>query len=138
MASAAHLCLCSQLIILLYCLQSNLPISTSLHLGEVYSFGAFLDAIMMMQKYEILSIIGEGAYGVVLKCRSNDSQEILAIKKFKESEEDEAVRKTTSREVKVLKLLRHPNVVELREAFRKKAVVYLVFEYVHSNLLEVL
>ena len=91
-----------------------------------------------MQKYEILGIIGEGAYGVVLKCRSNDSQEILAIKKFKESEEDKAVRKTTSREVKVLKLLRHPNVVELREAFRKKAVVYLVFEYVHSNLLEVL
>ena len=91
-----------------------------------------------MQKYEILGIIGEGAYGVVLKFRSNDSQEILAIKKFKESEEDEAVRKTTSREVKVLKLLRHPNVVELREAFRKKGVVYLVFDYVHSNLLEVL
>jgi cyclin-dependent kinase-like len=91
-----------------------------------------------MQKYEILGIIGEGAYGVVLKCRAHDSQELLAIKKFKESEEDEAVRKTTAREVKVLKLLKHPNVVELREAFRKKGVVYLVFEFVQSNLLEVL
>jgi cyclin-dependent kinase-like len=91
-----------------------------------------------MQKYEIMGIIGEGAYGVVLKCRSNESQEVVAIKKFKESEEDEAVRKTTAREVKVLKMLRHPNVVELREAFRKKGVVYLVFEFVQSNLLEVL
>jgi cyclin-dependent kinase-like len=67
-----------------------------------------------MQKYEILGIIGEGAYGVVLKCRSNQSQEVVAIKKFKESEDDEAVRKTTAREVKVLKMLHHPNIVELR------------------------
>jgi cyclin-dependent kinase-like len=36
-----------------------------------------------MQKYEILGIIGEGAYGVVLKCRSNENGELAAIKKFK-------------------------------------------------------
>lgn len=42
------------------------------------------------------------------------------------------------REVKILKMLRHPNIVELKEAFRKKGIVYLVFEYVQNNLLEVL
>ena len=42
------------------------------------------------------------------------------------------------REVKILKMLKHPNVVELKEAFRKKGIVYLVFEYVQNNLLEVL
>lgn len=31
------------------------------------------------------------------------------------------------REVKVLKMLKHPNIVELKEAFRKKGIVYLVF-----------
>lgn len=62
----------------------------------------------------------------------------MAIKKFKESEEDEIVKKTTMREVKILKMLKHPNVVELKEAFRKKGIVYLVFEYVQNNLLEVL
>jgi cyclin-dependent kinase-like len=35
-------------------------------------------------------------------------------------------------------MVRHPNLVELKEAFRKKGIVYLVFEYVQSNLLEVL
>jgi serine/threonine protein kinase len=30
--------------------------------------------------------VGEGAYGVVLKCRNKDNGEIVAIKKFKESE----------------------------------------------------
>jgi cyclin-dependent kinase-like len=36
-----------------------------------------------MQKYEILSAIGEGAYGVVLKCRDIESNSFVAIKKFK-------------------------------------------------------
>ena len=42
------------------------------------------------------------------------------------------------REVKLLKILKHSSVVELKEAFRKKGIVYLVFEYVQNNLLEVL
>ena len=31
------------------------------------------------------------------------------------------------REVKLLKMLKHSSVVELKEAFRKKGIVYLVF-----------
>lgn len=91
-----------------------------------------------MNKYEILGTVGEGAYGVVLKCRNKINNEIVAIKKFKESEEDESVRKTTIREVKILKMLRHPNIVSLKEAFRRKGKLNLVFEYVEKNLLEVL
>jgi serine/threonine protein kinase len=36
-----------------------------------------------MNKYEVLGVVGEGAYGVVLKCRNKESGEIQAIKKFK-------------------------------------------------------
>lgn len=46
-----------------------------------------------MNKYEILGVVGEGAYGVVLKCKNRENGEILAIKKFKETEDDEIVRK---------------------------------------------
>ena len=91
-----------------------------------------------MNKYEVLGIVGEGAYGVVLKCRNKDNNEFVAIKKFKESEDDEIVRKTTLREVKVLRMLRQENIVHLKEAFRRKGKLYLVFEYVEKNLLEVL
>jgi len=62
----------------------------------------------------------------------------VAIKKFKESEEDEAIRKTTIREVKILRMLRQDNIVQLKEAFRRKGKLYLVFEYVERNLLEIL
>jgi len=91
-----------------------------------------------MNKYEVLGIVGEGAYGVVLKCRNKETAEIVAIKKFKESDDDEILRKTTLREVKILRMLRHNNIVSLKEAFKRKAKLYLVFEYVEKNLLEVL
>lgn len=91
-----------------------------------------------MNKYEVLGVVGEGAYGVVLKCRNKENGEIVAIKKFKESEDDEVLRKTTLREVKILRMLRHINIVGLKEAFKRKAKLYLVFEFVDKNLLELL
>jgi cyclin-dependent kinase-like len=91
-----------------------------------------------MNKYEVLGVVGEGAYGVVLRCRNKESGDIVAIKKFKESDDDENLRKTTLREVKILRSLRHKNIVMLIEAFRRRAKLYLVFEYVEKNLLEVL
>ena len=50
----------------------------------------------------------------------------------------EVLRKTTLREVKILRMLRHNNIVSLTEAFRRKTKLYLVFEYVDKNLLEIL
>jgi len=91
-----------------------------------------------MNKYEVVGVVGEGAYGVVLKCQNKESGELVAIKKFKESEDDDIVRKTTLREVKMLRMLRQDNIVQLKEAFRRKGKLYLVFEFVDKNLLEVL
>jgi cyclin-dependent kinase-like len=59
-----------------------------------------------MNKYEVIGIVGEGAYGLVLKCRNKETGEQVAIKKFKDTEDDEVVRKTTIREVKILKMLK--------------------------------
>lgn len=91
-----------------------------------------------MNKYEVLGVVGEGAYGVVLKCRNKENNEFVAIKKFKESEDDEILRKTTLREVKILRMLRHINIVCLKEAFKRKSKLYLVFEFADKNLLELL
>ncbi|KAL3156963.1 hypothetical protein ABBQ38_001221 [Trebouxia sp. C0009 RCD-2024] len=73
-----------------------------------------------MNKYEVMEVVGEGAYGVVLKCRNKETGGVVAVKKFKESDDDEVVRKTTLREVKMLRSLRHDNIVTLLEAFRRK------------------
>ncbi|XP_035377647.1 cyclin-dependent kinase-like 5 isoform X1 [Electrophorus electricus] len=92
----------------------------------------------VMNKFEVLGIVGEGAYGVVLKCRHKDTNEIVAIKKFKDSEENEEVKETTLRELKMLRTLKQENIVELKDAFRRRGKLYLVFEYVEKNMLELL
>lgn len=60
-----------------------------------------------MEKYEKLSKIGEGSYGVVFKCRHKDTGQIVAIKKFVESEEDPVIKKIALREIRMLKVRRH-------------------------------
>ena len=89
-----------------------------------------------MENYELLGTIGEGTYGVVLKARHKETGQTVAIKKFKESDEAEEVRKTALREVRILKQLRHDNIVGLLEVFRRKRKLYLVFEFVESTLLQ--
>ncbi|KAK1802072.1 hypothetical protein P4O66_004415 [Electrophorus voltai] len=85
-----------------------------------------------------------------------ETKELVAIKKFKDSEavlwfladnppptstrlaENEEVKETTLRELKMLRTLKQENIVELKEAFRRRGKLYLVFEYVEKNMLELL
>jgi cyclin-dependent kinase-like len=73
---------------------------------------------------------------LVLKARHKATGQIVAIKKFKESDEDEQVRKTALREIRILKQLRHDNIVSLLDVFRRNGKLYLVFEYVQRTILE--
>lgn len=57
-----------------------------------------------MERYEKLGKVGEGSYGVVFKCRNKDTGQIVAIKKFLESEEDPVIRKIALREIRMLKV----------------------------------
>ena len=106
-----------------------------------------------MKKYDILGVVGEGAYGVVLKCRNKHTKEIstnlqayhrlclhvvVAIKKFKELSDNQIVNKISIREMKMLKRCDHENIVLLKNAFKRRGRLYLVFEYVDKNLLEIL
>lgn len=59
-----------------------------------------------MDRFEKLSRLGEGSYGVVYKCRDRDSGDLVAVKRFVESEDDPAIRKIALREIRLLKVLR--------------------------------
>ena len=91
----------------------------------------------MKNKYELLGIVGEGAYGIVYKCLNKETNKYVAVKKFKETQ-DKLVQKTMKRELAMLQMLHHENVVEFQESFVSKGNFFLVFEYVEKNLLEVL
>jgi cyclin-dependent kinase-like len=89
-----------------------------------------------MEKYDILDVIGEGSYGLVVKCRHRQSGQLVAIKKFIQNEDDTLVKKIAMREIRMLKQLRHENLVNLVEVFRRKKRICLVFEFVEHSLLD--
>eukprot|EP00761_Pharyngomonas_kirbyi_P010205 gb/GECH01010223.1/.p1 GENE.gb/GECH01010223.1/~~gb/GECH01010223.1/.p1 ORF type:complete len:231 (+),score=35.81 gb/GECH01010223.1/:1-693(+) len=94
-----------------------------------------------MNRYEILEKVGEGAYGEVMKCKHKDNGEIVAIKKFKEADnmmDKEQSKKTMFRELKLLREVKHDNIVSMKEAFRRKGRLYIVFEFVEETLLDLI
>lgn len=66
-----------------------------------------------MERYEKLSRLGEGSYGVVYKCRDHETGGLVAVKRFVESEEDPAIRKIALREIRLLKVVKYVNTFQL-------------------------
>lgn len=64
----------------------------------------FNQIFITMTKYEKICKIGEGSYGNVYKCRNRDNGQIVAIKKFIESEDDPLIKKIALREIRMLKV----------------------------------
>eukprot|EP00241_Pyramimonas_parkeae_P004653 CAMPEP_0114271290 /NCGR_PEP_ID=MMETSP0058-20121206/27764_1 /TAXON_ID=36894 /ORGANISM="Pyramimonas parkeae, CCMP726" /LENGTH=920 /DNA_ID=CAMNT_0001390227 /DNA_START=291 /DNA_END=3055 /DNA_ORIENTATION=+ len=92
-------------------------------------------------QYEVSKVVGEGAYGMVMKSRDRNSATVVAIKEFKVNDDDpdaEEVRRTSRREVGLLKSLTHKNIVKYLNEFYEKEKLYVVMEFVPRNLLEVL
>ena len=67
-------------------------------------------------EYEVLNEkLGEGTFGIVSKARSKRTGNIFALKKILMHNEKEGFPITALREVKLLKMLSHPNVLHLEE-----------------------
>ncbi|KAK8870585.1 hypothetical protein M9Y10_008471 [Tritrichomonas musculus] len=87
-----------------------------------------------MKRFEKLEVIGNGAFGIVSKCRDKETGDIVAIKMMKQ--------KYTSfeeclqlKEVKSLRKIKHENVIKLLQVFRENDNLYLVFEYIPNGSL---
>ena len=69
-----------------------------------------------ISEYEVLNEkLGEGTFGVVSKAKSRRTGNIVALKKILMHNEKEGFPITALREVKLLKMLSHPNILTLEE-----------------------
>lgn len=62
----------------------------------------------------------------------------MAIKRYSENDSDPIIRKIAMREVRMLRQLRHPNLINLIEVFRRKRRLHLVFDYCELTVLDVI
>ncbi|CCW61029.1 unnamed protein product [Phytomonas sp. EM1] len=91
-----------------------------------------------MEKYELISRIGDGTFGSVAKAVNKKTGQLVAIKKMKQKfySWDQCVRLP---EVEVVrKIHSHPNVVKLREVIRENNELFFVFEFMDNDLLDVI
>jgi protein kinase len=88
-----------------------------------------------MKRFEELEVLGNGAFGIVTKCRDRETGDIIAIKKMKQryASFDECLQ---LKEVKSLRKMKNPNVVRLLQVFRENEYLYLVFELLGKSLLK--
>ncbi|XP_065160185.1 cyclin-dependent kinase 9 [Atheta coriaria] len=94
-------------------------------------------------KYEKVAKIGQGTFGEVFKARDKSNpNKYVAMKKVLMENEKEGFPITALREIRILQLLKHENVVNLIEICRTKATqfnkyrstFYLVFDFCEHDL----
>jgi len=89
---------------------------------------------MPVTSYYKLEKIGEGTYGIVYKAKERSSGKSVALKKIRPESENEGIPATTIREILLLKNLKHPSIINLIEIIHNENKMYLVFEYIETDL----
>lgn len=89
---------------------------------------------MAVSAFQKMEKIGEGTYGVVYKARERNTGKLVALKKIRPESENEGIPATTIREILLLKNLKHSTIIDLIEVIHSDEKMYLVFEYVETDL----
>ncbi|XP_022761950.1 mitogen-activated protein kinase 15-like isoform X3 [Durio zibethinus] len=94
-------------------------------------------------RYRIEEVIGKGSYGVVCSAYDTHTGEKVAIKKINDIFEHVSDATRILREIKLLRLLRHPDIVEIKHILlppsrREFKDIYVVFELMESDLHQVI
>ena len=90
-------------------------------------------------RYVIISKLGEGAYGTVYLAEDSKNNNIkVALKQLKGGTVEEGVPISCLREISLLKELSHINIVKLMDVIHLNSSITLVFEYVETDLKELI
>ncbi|CAD8075158.1 unnamed protein product [Paramecium sonneborni] len=95
------------------------------------------------QRYMPIDIIGQGAYGCVIQAIDKLTNKPVAIKKIERTFNHRLFAKRTLRELKILRLIRHDNVVDLKQVLLPPSReefedVYMVMDLLEADLSQVI
>ncbi|GAA5847162.1 hypothetical protein JCM5353_004986 [Sporobolomyces roseus] len=90
--------------------------------------------LTIQQKYSKDKKVGEGTYAVVYLGKEIKTGRKIAIKKIKVGQFKDGLDMSAIREVKFLRELSHPNVIQLVDVFSNKSNLNLVLEFLETDL----
>ena len=98
------------------------------------------------KRYEVIDPVGSGAYGVVVAAKDVDTEEennLVAIKKIEKAFEHKVFAQRTLRELKILRLLQHDNVIGIKTLLQPKHrkefnEIYVVSELMETDLAQII
>ena len=96
---------------------------------------------LLQGRYELLSVLGEGGFGIVYKARQRPTGQIVAVKllqpeKLLMAQQAELEQARFEREMLLISLLKHPNIVRLIDSGRlENGHLFTVLEYVEGESL---
>ena len=89
---------------------------------------------VLTKKYEVGRLLGQGTFAKVYFARSISTNQSVAIKVIdKEKVLKAGLVNQIKREISIMRLVRHPNIVQLFEVLATKSKVYFVMEYVKGG-----
>lgn len=89
---------------------------------------------ILFGKYEMGRLLGQGTFAKVYYGKNLISNESVAIKVIhKDHIKREGLMQQIKREISVMSLVRHPNIVELKEVMATKGKIFFVMEYVKGG-----
>lgn len=89
---------------------------------------------VLFGKYEMGRLLGQGTFAKVYYAKNVVTSESVAVKAInKDQVKKEGLMDKIKTEISVMRVVRHPNVVELKEVLATKQRVYFVMEYVKGG-----
>eukprot|EP01017_Pseudomicrothorax_dubius_P043921 TRINITY_DN7381_c0_g3_i3.p1 TRINITY_DN7381_c0_g3~~TRINITY_DN7381_c0_g3_i3.p1 ORF type:complete len:416 (+),score=128.33 TRINITY_DN7381_c0_g3_i3:135-1382(+) len=98
-------------------------------------------------KYEVIDAVGQGAYGIVVaavdKSIADQENNQVAIKKIEKAFEHKIFTKRTLRELRILRLLKHENIIAIRTIMLPKSRekfddIYVVYDLMETDLAQII
>ncbi|TCD68853.1 serine/threonine protein kinase, CMGC, CDC2/CDK sub [Steccherinum ochraceum] len=110
-------------------------------MDEMMAYGKTFEGCGSREDYDIITKLGEGTFGEVHKARNRETGSMVALKRILMHNEKEGMPVTALREIKILKALHHPCIVDIVDMFVVRSrgkesplSVYMVFPYMDHDL----
>eukprot|EP00882_Tetradesmus_deserticola_P013921 GHRQ01014787.1.p1 GENE.GHRQ01014787.1~~GHRQ01014787.1.p1 ORF type:complete len:274 (+),score=76.38 GHRQ01014787.1:655-1476(+) len=121
---------------------SNVPVKQETSVPGKTSWVLWRTNFEIDQQYTPIKAIGKGAYGVVCSAKNALTGETVAIKKIGNAFDNLTDARRTLREIKLLRHLRHENIIAVRDIMKATKDrfndVYLVYELMDTDLHQII